>query len=225
MKTLLLKSQVNLWFDYLKIADQLGMNVDWIRYKPWGTKEEIRQLKFGTWWRLTGRKLFEAPADSQIKVIGKRDGFVDIRIPSHWTVRQVRKEIGSVFSTVRDKNAPRGTGEFHIKGRFSYGDFVSYKRLLELDIAARQRGRKEVMGDLIRAFRADEKKRKDRADEATQTSAINAAARGKKRHRKFRSVQVKVTPNEQRNGYIWLKKGRKIAENVASGCFPSRRIA
>jgi hypothetical protein len=223
VKTLLIKSQVNLWFDYLKIADQLGMNVDWDRYKSWGTKEEIRQLTFGTWWRLTGRQLFEAPADSQIKVIGKRDGFVDIRIPSNWTVRRVRKEIGSVFTTVRTKDAPRGTGEFQITGRYSYGDFIKYRRLMTLDLAAKQRGRRDSMGTLMQAFNAEEGNRKNRANKARKTSSAKAAARGRKRYRKFRVVEVKVTPHEQRNGYIWLKKARKIAENVATGSFPQRQ--
>ncbi len=222
MKTVLLKSQVSVWFDYLKIADRLGLKVDWAFYKPWGTREEIRQLKFGTWWRTKGQSLFEASAESQIKVVGTKDGYVDIRIPSHWTVRQVRKEIGPVFSAVRTKDAPRGTGDFHIKGRFSYGDFVSYKRVLELDLNARDRGQREKMGNLIGAFRAEEQKRKERAAKATATSSARAAQKGKKRHRKFKAVEVKVTPNEQRNGYIWLKKARRIAANVAKGEFPGR---
>ena len=225
MKTVLLKSQVSVWFDYLKIADRLGLKVDWAFYKPWGTREEIRQLKFGTWWRTKGQSLFEASAESQIKVVGAKDGYVDIRIPSHWTVRQVRKEIGPVFSTVRTKDAPRGTGEFHIKGRFSYGDFVSYKRVLELDLNARDRGQREKMGNLIRAFQAEGQKRKERAAKATATSSARAAQRGRKRHRKFKAVEVKVTPNEQRNGYIWLKKARRLAENVARGDFPGRNRA
>jgi hypothetical protein len=220
MKTVLLKHQASVWFDYLKLADRLGLKVDWDFYKPWGTREEICQLKFGTWWRTKGQFLFEAPAESQIKVVGAKDGYVDIRIPSHWTVRQVRKEIGPVFSTVRTKDAPRGTGEFHIKGRFSYGDFKNYIRLLELDLRAREQGKRDVMGNLMRAFRVEEKKRKDRAAKATATSSANAAKRGKKRYKRFKAVEVKVTSNEQRNGYLWLKKARRIAENVARGSFP-----
>lgn len=222
MKTVLLKSQVGVWFDYLKLADRLGLKVDWGFYKPWGTQAELRRLRFGTWWRTKGQSLFEASAEGQIKVVGSKNGYVDIRIPAHWTVRQVRKEIGPVFSQVRTKDAPRGTGEFHIKGRFSYGDFVSYKRVLELDLNARDRGQREKMGNLIRAFRAEEQKRKDRAAKATATSSAKAAQRGKKRHRKFKAVEVKVTPNEQRNGYLWLKKARRIAANVAKGEFPGR---
>jgi|688.fasta_scaffold172581_3 hypothetical protein len=220
MKTVLLKSQVSVWFDYLKIADRLGLKVAWAFYKPWGSQEEIRQLRFGTWWRTRGRSLFEASAESQIEVVGSKGGYVDIRIPAHWTVRQVRKEIGPVFSTVRTKDAPRGTQEFNIKGRFSYGDFVSYKRVLELDLNARDRGQREKMGNLISAFRAEEQKRKDRAARATATSSARAAQKGRRRHKKFKAIEVRVTPNEQRNGYIWLKKARRIAANVAKGEFP-----
>lgn len=222
MKAVLLKSQVSVWFDYLKIADRLGLKVDWAFYKPWGSQEEIRQLRFGTWWRTKGRSLFEVSGESEIEVVGSKGGYVDIRIPAHWTVRQVRKEIGPVFSTVRTKNAPRGSAAFHIKGRFSYGDFVSYKRILELDLNARDRCQREKMGSLIRAFRAEEQKRKDRAAKATATSSAKAAQKGKKRHKRFKAVEVRVTPNEQRNGYIWLKKARRIAANVANGEFPGR---
>jgi hypothetical protein len=223
MKTVLLKSQVNVWFDYLKIADRLGLDIDWNFYEEWGSPGELRALKFGTWWRQKGSWLFEAPPDAKISVTSVRSGFVNVRIPAHWTVRELRREIGPVFAAVRLKTAPKGKAQFVINGRFSYGDFVTYKRLLELDLAARKHGRREVMGNLITKFRADEKKRKDRAESATQTSTRNAAARGKRRHRKFRAVEVKVTPNEQRNGYIWLKKARKIAENVARGGFPRPR--
>lgn len=220
MKTELLKSQVGIWFEYLKLADRLGLKVDWSFYKPWGTREELQQLKFGTWWRTKGQALFETPTETQIKVLEQKGGFVDIRIPSHWTVRQVRKEIGPVFSTVRTKDAPKGTGAFVIKGRFSYGDFKKYIRLIEGDLKARESGKRDVMGKLMRAFRIEEEKRKDKARKATATSAANAAKRGRKRHRTFKAVEVKVTPNEQRNGYIWLKKARRIAENVAKGDFP-----
>lgn len=220
MSTVLLKSQVSLWFDYLKLADRMGLRVDWGYYKPWGTREEIRDLKFGTWWRLKGKALFEQPADTQISVTKVDGGFVHVKIPAYWTVRKVRREVGPVFAPVRSKNVPKGIGGFVIRGRFSYGDFVSYKRLLELDLNARAGGSSEKMGSLLRTFRVEERRRKEKAAVATQTSSAKAAARGKRRHRKFRAVEVKVTANEQRNGYIWLKKAKRIAENVATGVFP-----
>lgn len=220
MKTELLKSQVGLWFNYLKLAARLGLNIEWGFYRLWGTPEEIRHAKFGTWWRIKGRSLFERSNETQIRVVSQQKGFIDLRVPSHWTVRQVRKEIGPIFSTVRVKDAPRGKGEFVIKGRYSYADFKKYLRLIESDLKARESGKRDVMGKLIRTFKIEEEKRKEKAKKATATSAANAAKRGKKRHRRFKATETKVTANEQRNGYLWRKRGRRIAENVARGEFP-----
>ena len=216
--TELLRSQVDLWFQYLKLADRLGYPVDWKFYRPWGTREELRTKKFGTWWRERGEALFTEERPSQIKVVSSGGATVTLEIPAHWTVRRLRQEIGPVFDSIPKAPVPRGKGEYVLKGRYSYTDFVTYLRLMNIDLESAAAGKQIGMKEKLIQLKKAEAERKRRFGKATEKSKEKAKAAGKKRHRKFRAVTV--SSPEQRNGYIWIKKAKKIAANVANGEFP-----
>lgn len=217
-RTELLRSQADLWFQYLKLADRLGYSVDWKFYRQWGTRDEIRTKRFGTWWRERGEALFTEERPSQIKVISQGGATVTLEIPAHWTVRRLRKEIGPVYAAISKAPAPKGKGEFVLRGRYSYGDFVTYLRLLNIDLDAAATGQQLGMKDKLIRLKKAEEVRLRRLAKATESSKRRAGAAGRKRYRKFRAVTVSAP--EQRNGYIWIKKGKRIAANVAKGEFP-----
>ena len=217
-RTELLRSQVDLWFQYLKLADRLGYPVDWKFYRQWGTRKELRTMKFGTWWRERGEALFSEDRPSQIRVVSHGGPTVTLEIPAHWTVRRLRKEIGPVYAAIPKAPAPKGKGEFVLRGRYSYGDFVTYLRLLNIDLDATAAGRQLGMKDKLILLKKAEAERVKRFARATDKSREKALTAGRKKHRKFRVVTV--SKPEQRNGYLWIKKGKRIAANVAKGEFP-----
>lgn len=217
-KTELLRSQVSLWFQYLKLADELGYPVDWKFYRKWGTRQELRTKRFGTWWRERGEALFMEERPSQIKVVSSGGPTVTLEIPAHWTVRRLRKEIGPVFDAIPKAPVPKGKGEYVLKGRYSYTDFVTYLRLMNIDLEAAASGKQMGMKEKLLLLKKTEAERKRRFDKATATSAAKAKTAGRRKYRKFRAVTV--SKPEQRNGYIWIKKAKRIAANVARGDFP-----
>lgn len=217
-KTELLRSQVDLWFQYLKLADRLGYPVNWKFYREWGTRQEIRTKRFGTWWRERGEALFNEERPSLIKVVSQGGPTLTLEIPAHWTVRRLRKEIGPVFAAIPRTPVPKGKGEYVLKGRYSYKDFVTYLRLMNIELEAAAARKQLGMKEKLILLKKAEAERKRRFEKATARSKEQAMAAGRKKHRKFRAVTVS-TP-EQRNGYIWIKKAKRIAANVANGEFP-----
>ena len=217
-KTSIHSSHVDLWFKYLNAANSLGLDINWAFYEQWGSKEELTTTKFGTWWKKKGEALFSAPNTDCITLVSSTAEHVVVKIPAHWSVRRVRREIGPVFGPNRNAQVLRGSGNYVLRGRVSYKELIKYQRLFEIDMESHAKGKKMGMKEKLAELKKGEARRIERANKATATAKLKAKKTGARRATKIRAVVV--TKPEQRNGYIWLKKARKIAANVAKGEFP-----
>jgi len=213
------KSAAKLWFDFLREADRMGLDVNWDFYAPWGTPVQIRSCTFEAWWRERGKSLLDESVDQQMAVEKIRDGRLRVTIPANWTVRRIREEIGPLISPFLSNARVRGKREFVIKGRYSYKDFRKYLKVLQTGVPTPELVAEKVPIKLaLKEMALDEQLRINRANLATETSASKAISKGKKRYKKFRAATMK-NPSA-RNGYLWRRRGVKIAENVAKGIFP-----
>ena len=220
-RTSLHKSKINLWFVYLQQAHQLGLDVNWKHYAKWGTKAELTTKKFNTWWRETGQKLFKD--DDEIKLVNASKDFVTVRIPAHFSMIRIKKELGEVYTPHRNKKG-RGTDPYFVDGtRLAYSRLVSYQRLLAIQLKSEAAGKQLAMWEKIRLMEKGEARRKEIAGKASNTSRANAVSKAKetgkkKRARTFTAVEANF--ESKKLGYSWLNKAKKIAANVAKGQFP-----
>ena len=211
--TELLRSRVALWFRYLKVAQRLGLPVDWNHYKEWGTPEEISASVFAPWWKTKGHQLFER---RELRLVVTQDGDkLIVAIPVTFTVRELRKELGPAVSPYLSKSARVSRGKYRTTGLVRYDEMKRYLQLLEIELRS-QPGRpmREKLEEL--AAKID----RDRARIEKQNLTIRSKAGGKKRVRRFKPPRT--ASREVRLGYLWLKKARRIAGNTAAGTFPGR---
>jgi hypothetical protein len=208
------RSKAKLWFDYLKLADRLGEKVDWEFYKEWGTAEEIRSLSFNKWWNTKGKALLTV--EKTMEVVGTDDQYVIVRIPLSWDVRKIRDNLGVVTKHLR-KDLRKGLSKYEVTGRYSYPDFVSYKRMLELKLSVVDDLDRMTMEKLIAIFKSEENKR------VTKQTKINNKLQSKKQsiNQKLRRSRssIKTDKITIRTGNEWVRKGKRIAANVAKGQF------
>jgi hypothetical protein len=213
MRTEVLRSVAGLWFRYLKSAQKMGKAVDWSFYREWGSPDEIAGRTFNAWWTQRGRELFDRKQRKLTAV--KRGDNVIVTIPITFTARELRRELGPVVKPFLSKEVrAQRRGKYLPTGLVNYKVLAKYLRLLELEIGAKGQPMREKL------LRLEQFYAKNQERVAGQNDAIRRKAGDRKRFRKFRAGEVKGAT--VRDGYLWLKKARKIADNVASGTFPGR---
>lgn len=208
------KETTKIWYNFLRLAQRMGLQVDWNIYKTWGTADEIRATKFETWWRRTGRDLYPLPVMS---VVEDKGAYVIVRVPKDMSRYTMRNAIAKVMK----KPYRRGLDGAHVGRRITTGlvrqeELRHYLRLLELDVRA---GRKQLpMKDLLRQLEERQGRNAGRVSKSNAT--IRAKAGSRKRIRLFKVPKFEV-PTE-RVGRLWLKKGERVVKNVAAGVFPGK---
>lgn len=127
----------------------------------------------------------------------------------------MRQEVSAVVTPFLSKEArAQGRGKYLPTGLVNYKALARYLRLLEVDLAMRGKPMTQKLQRLEESYAKDQKRLEK------QTATIKAKAGSRKRVRKFRGGYVKA--GSVRDGYLWLKKARRIAGNVAGGSFPGR---
>jgi len=207
------KSTARLWFRYLKAAQVMELPVDWVRYRDWGTPEEIQSLTFNAWWETTGRRLF--PLDTEL-TIEDREDFVVVTIPKRFSAVEVRQAMKRVTPHLHaGKRA--AVGAWKADGVVRYADLAKYLRLLEIQNSPTRHGEpmKRKLGQLEAEYAGIREKLENR-------NAKMLANGGKKQgYSKIRAPSP-ISDLTAATGYRWLKKATAIAKDVAKGRFPGR---
>ncbi len=203
-----------LWFRYLKLAQQMGKQIDWSFYREWGSADEIAENAFETWWKTTGRKVFKR--SDRLKVVATGD-VVTVTIPSTYTVRELRRELGPAVKPYLRRGDRSEGHKYGVTGLVRYRQLALYQRLLEVDLARSHRD--EPMREKLRLLLERYDKEITRLDKQTQTIAKKSD--GARRARGFKGFRSpKRFLHNVRLGYQWRRKGTAIVENVARGVFP-----
>ena len=176
------KRDLDLQLRYLKLADRLGLHIDWNHYAAWGTPEEVRAMPFKQWWRERGSKLIAEGRASAITVDCVTNAEVVIRIPRQWTVRKVAKEIGAVFAPHRKLQGKTR--------RIRPKEFADYARLLELELAEQAQG--QPLGEKFERLKASRVEIEKRTKAWRETRAKNLAKEGKRLRADRRTARVKI---------------------------------
>ena len=206
------ESRVKVWFQYLKAAQRMNLPIKWSAYSAWGTPHEIAAWTFAKWWRERGRSIFERH-DRRLRVESS-GGTVVVTIPVSYTVRELRRELGPAVAPFLSKDARAKRGKHLRVGLVRYKHVAGYVRLLELDLDDKQGV--VPLSDKITAFNARYEKEERRI--VKQNAEIRRRAGAKKRFRKFKRPDNML--GTERVAKQWLRKARRIAQNVAGGTFP-----
>jgi hypothetical protein len=234
-----------LWFEYLKLAYQdPDIKVDKRIYKSWG---DIENLKFDDWWSDHWRDLFAVETGIRVmerdETIGNSNSAISIRVPLSLDANTAIQELRELLyeNGIGNREAPRVKGKFAL----TEGSVQGFEKRMNT-----ARCMLRLYGYWLKHERADKAKRIERAAldylDWGQAWDEKIVSKGWNRPRPYlpfcfktygEYVRQKKTGNRVKGGAAafdgnaedarrmiarYIRKARKIAENVAAGEFPGK---
>ena len=234
-----------LWFEFLKLAlKDPDIKVDKRIYKSWG---DVGNLTFEKWWSPNWRKLFAVETDIRVmerdETLGKSNSAIAIRVPLSLDANTAIQEVRELLFEhgIGNRDAPRVKGKFSL----SEGSVQGFEKRMNT-----ARCMLRLYEYWMKYEKADKAKRLENAALDYLDWAVDwdtkIVSKGWNRPRPylpfcFRThgeyVRQKKAGNRIKGGAAafegnaqdarkmiarYIRKARKIAENVASGEFPGK---
>lgn len=216
------KGTVKLWFDYLRLADAFGVEVDWSVYAAWGSRDELLTTTFNRWWTTRGRHLFDEDArhSPNVVVVEKSESEILVRIPLASPIEDIKQAISEIVLKSRVKRRIGSKGRFGATGQVNYKTLAQYKRYLEIDLKhGDEMTVAEKTAELVRLYE------KIHAKGLKQRKTLRAKGKGSTAN-KFRTRNPEELNRAEIGGISpkrvsrWRLSGKHILLNVAEGQFP-----
>lgn len=213
-----------LWYNFLQIAIEQKLPINWEIYRAWGTAVEISATRFNTWWKSRGKALFDAAsAPAPItSIVSKTDTAVTVVIPLGIPLDDIKKQVSDIVLSSRTKRRiGKAAVTFTTTGQVNYSTLAQYKRFLEIDFSPKFQGK------------TIEQKTKALVDQYAKLQEV-----GKKRRATLRKKGKNAVANKFSNrdpatfdkkalGGVspkrvsrWRLSAKHLLLNVAEGVFP-----
>ena len=124
---------VRVWFRFLQQAIRHRVPIDEKFYEQWGTKEQLRKLRFNTWWEARGRDLF-ANAVPKIELVATSREAVIVRIPTSIGSAELTKQVVALLNAQRGAKGLRRKPPLSFTGKIKLATLVQYQRYLAIDL-------------------------------------------------------------------------------------------
>jgi hypothetical protein len=212
-----------LWYNFLQLAVQQGVPIDWSKYEGWGTKKEIAATSFNQWWKQRGRDLFNLPeaAAVEVELVERDASTITVRIPLAMRLDDTRKEISELVLKSRPKKRIGSVYKFKLSGQENYSTLAQYKRFLELDWDQRFQGKTVEERTLALVDYYERLEKKGKRQRATLRSRGKRSAANRFSNREASDFDRKklggISPKRVNR---WRQSGKHIILNVAAGLFP-----
>jgi hypothetical protein len=215
-------STVKLWFNYLQLALDQGVPINWDFYRQWGNESELRTWSFNKWWKLRGEKLFnvESPTVAKVKLINKESDYITVVIPLNSPIEETKRSISELVLKSRKSRRLKKVGSLLPTGQVNYTTLIQYRRFLKIDFDPRNQGKtiQEKTDKLIEEYRkllAVGLKR--RTTLRSKGKAVVARRFSNRDPESLDKKRIGISPNKVSR---WRLSGKHIILNVAEGFFP-----
>lgn len=215
---------IKIWFGLLKLAIAQGLPINEQFYASWGSRDELRKMRFNRWWRERGEKLFEE-ATPKVELAEATEDWLTVRIPTSLTSVDVKQQVSRMVVKQRGTKRIRRRTTLSFDGDVKYRTLKQYERLLEVEFDPRNGGKTiEAKTEALRDVYRQIKLRMDK-QKATLRQRGGRLVSAKFRSRdpdSFGSAAEIRKGIDPKKVSRWRLSGKILLLNVSQGEFPGK---